>query len=189
MSARVYAKEREGVRRSVEAKWQVLILSLPPINSAAAEGLDRSLWLRLWSCQGWWRKRVAKTGKRKSRRQRKRRESWGNERAFNFKNSVGGWIGAFVQSLVWLIRFEWRVFIGVSELATVLRSSHVQFKSTLESYLALRSTATKDFFFLTDYPLFLKVTGVIWSILWALGRSLRLGICFANKKKLQAACL
>lgn len=85
------------------------------------------------------------------------RASRANGRAFNFKNSVGGWIGAFVQSLVWLIRFEWRVFIGVSELATVLRSRHVQFKSTRESYLALgRVQPQKKFFFLTDYPPFLR---------------------------------
>lgn len=36
-----------------------------------------------------------------------------------------------MRSLVWLFRFEWRVFIGVSELATVVWSHHVQFKSSL----------------------------------------------------------
>lgn len=36
-----------------------------------------------------------------------------------------------MRSLVWLFRFEWRVFIGVSELATVVWSRHVQFKSSL----------------------------------------------------------
>lgn len=74
------------------------------------------------------------------------RERWANEGAFNFKNSVGGCICVFVQSLVWLIRFKWRVFFGVSELAAVLRICHVQFKSTQESYLALRSAATKEVF-------------------------------------------
>lgn len=93
-------------------------------------------------------------GKNRKKEERRRRESWGRERAFNLKNSVGGWIGAFVQSHVWLIRFEWWVFIGVSELATVLRNRHVQFKSTQESYLELRSAATKEVFSLTDYPFF-----------------------------------
>lgn len=173
----ICVKEGEGVRRSGEAEWQVLILFLPPINSASTEGLNRSLWLRLWSCQGWWRKREGKIGRRKSRRQHGKRESCGNESAFNFKNSVGGWIGAFVQSLVWLIWFEWWVFIGVSELATVLRSRHVQFKSTRESYLALRSAATKEVFFLQIIPL--KGTGVIWSMLLAQSTS---RVCFLQTR-------
>lgn len=37
---------------------------------------------------------------REEKEKRRRRESRGSERAFNFKNGVGGWIGAFVQSLV-----------------------------------------------------------------------------------------
>lgn len=59
---------------------------------------------------------------------------------------MGGWIGAFMQSLISLIGFEWQGFIGVSELAATLKTSHVQFNSTRESYLALRSKATEGVF-------------------------------------------
>ena len=144
----MHVKEK-GVRRSGWAEWQVLILFLPPINPASTEGLGRS-------APGLDYGVVRADGGRERQRWEggmAGAECGVNERAFNFKNSVGVWIGAFVQSLVWLIRFEWRVFIGVSELATVLRSRHVQFKSTRESYLALGRAATKEVFFLTDYPL------------------------------------
>lgn len=83
---------------------------------------------------------------------------------------MGGFICVFVQSLLRLIQFKSRAFIGVSELAAVLRSSLIQFSDV----------QPRKKFSLDDNPPF-KVSSVVWSMV-AANACFRIGVVFTSRR-------